>query len=242
MSGAPHLVVNADDFGRSTGVNHGIVQAHVTGIVTSASLMVRHAAAEPAAALARAHAGLGVGLHVDLGEWAFRDREWRASYHVVDTHDRVAVEREVERQLERFTALVGGPPTHLDSHQHVHRQEPVRSVVADAARSIGAPVRHAAGVRYCGAFYGQGRDGAPLPELISAAALARLVAMLPGGPTELACHPAAAVDFETAYGRERLAELAALCHPAVRQALREHDVQLCTFGDLPRSQGAIPCV
>ena len=60
------LVVNADDFGASSGVNRGIVHSHVHGIVTSASLMVDGPAAEPAVELALEHPELGVGLHWDL--------------------------------------------------------------------------------------------------------------------------------------------------------------------------------
>jgi chitin disaccharide deacetylase len=241
MTGGPQLVVNADDFGLSPAINRGIVHAHVAGVVTSASLMVRHAAAPAAAASARDLPALGVGLHLDLGEWRLREGAWQASYDVVDTADRAAVEREVGRQLDRFVALVGGPPTHLDSHQHVHREEPVRSVVADAAGSLGVPARHTPGIRYCGNFYGQGRRGEPLPELISAAALTRLIAELPDGATEIACHPAEAVDVETAYARERLAELAALCDPAVGRAIDARGVRLCTFRDLPPTPGARPC-
>lgn len=47
------MIVNADDFGLSPGVNRGIIQAHEHGIVTSASLMVRRAAAYQAAQYAR---------------------------------------------------------------------------------------------------------------------------------------------------------------------------------------------
>ena len=49
------LIVNADDFGLSAGVNRGIVEAHERGIVTSASLMVRRPAAREAADYARTH-------------------------------------------------------------------------------------------------------------------------------------------------------------------------------------------
>ena len=66
------LIVNADDFGLSAGVNQGIIEAHERGVVTSASLMVRWPAAVAAAAYARSHPQLAVGLHVDLGEWAYR--------------------------------------------------------------------------------------------------------------------------------------------------------------------------
>src|SRR4051794_39741974 len=75
-----YLIVNADDFGQSRGVNAGIVEAHERGVVTSASLMVRWPAAAEAAACARSHPRLAVGLHLDLGEWECRDGTWVARY------------------------------------------------------------------------------------------------------------------------------------------------------------------
>ena len=44
-AGTRHLIVNADDFGQSAGINRGIIEAHEHGIVTSTSLMVRWPAA-----------------------------------------------------------------------------------------------------------------------------------------------------------------------------------------------------
>ncbi|MGH2841718.1 MAG: carbohydrate deacetylase [Solirubrobacteraceae bacterium] len=232
MSAACRLVVNADDFGRSAAINRGILRAHRDGIVTSTSLMVRYPDAAPAAAAARANAQLGLGLHLDLGEWEYRDDEWRSVYDVARTGDRDAVEAELARQLAEFQRLVGAPPTHIDSHQHVHRDEPVRSAVRRAADTLGVPVRHVSGVRYCGAFYGQGRRGEPLPELITADALIALVAVLGDDVTELACHPAEDVDFESSYAVERPLELRSLCDPRVADALRERGVQLGSFRDL----------
>ena len=72
------VVVNADDFGLTEGVNRGILDAHLDGIVTSTTTMVRQPAAADAAARAREAPRLGIGLHVDLGEWAFADGEWVA--------------------------------------------------------------------------------------------------------------------------------------------------------------------
>ena len=137
------LIVNADDFGRSPGVNAGIVRAHEEGIVTSATLMVRWPDAAAAAAYGR-DGDLAVGLHLDLGEWAYRDGEWRELYVVVDDRDAAAVEAEVAAQLDRFEELMGRPPTHLDSHQHVHREGPASESAAGggrAARGAGAVVR-----------------------------------------------------------------------------------------------------
>ena len=86
------LIVNADDFGMSAGINRGIAEAHERGIVTSTSLMVRWPAAKDAAVYARARPALGVGLHLDLGEWMYRDGQWFALYRVVAEDDAAAVE------------------------------------------------------------------------------------------------------------------------------------------------------
>jgi predicted glycoside hydrolase/deacetylase ChbG (UPF0249 family) len=114
----------------------------------------------------------------------------------------------------------------------VHRDEPVRSIVTAAGAALGVPVRHLSGVRYCGAFYGQGRHATPLPEGITPAALAGLIADLPAGATEIACHPAAEDDHPTDYAAERLVELEALCHPAVRAAVHHAGVRLASFAEL----------
>ena len=85
------LIVNADDFGRSVGINRGILRAHREGIVTSASLMVRWPAAGDAAAWARRRDDVSIGLHPDLGEWIVRDSSWEPVYEVVDADDGPAV-------------------------------------------------------------------------------------------------------------------------------------------------------
>ena len=159
-----YLVVNADDLGRTAGVNQGIFHAHERGIVTSASLMVRWPAAEHAVESIRAYPRLGIGLHVDLAEWSFRGGEWRCEYEVVSVDDTASVVQETARQLERFRGLVGREPTHLDSHQHVHRREPAGGVLLDVARRLGVPLRDCTpSVRYRGDFYGQTSRGEPYP-------------------------------------------------------------------------------
>jgi len=62
------LIVNADDWGLTPGVNRGIVRAFQHGIVTSASLLVTGSAFEEAVALARDFPSLDVGLHLALVE------------------------------------------------------------------------------------------------------------------------------------------------------------------------------
>src|ERR1051326_8867864 len=135
------LIVNADDFGLSTGVNRGIIESAENGILTSASLMVRQPAAAEAADYLRSGGRISLGLHLDFGEWVYRNGDWLQRYSVVDVNDAAAVAEEFTRQLSQFEKLVGREPTHIDSHQHVHRQGPLRSIAAKAAKDLGVPLR-----------------------------------------------------------------------------------------------------
>jgi chitin disaccharide deacetylase len=233
VSHARVLVVNADDFGYSPGVNRAIVQAHRDGIVTSTSLMVRPAAARAAVDMSREYPDLSLGLHLDLGEWAFEQGEWRALYAVVDTGDAERVSEEIDRQLAAFRSLVGRDPSHIDSHQHTHLRPIVRPIVKAVARTLGVPLRHCTeGITYCGRFYGQTTEGMSLPDSISAEALKRILRELGHGVTELACHPGEGDDVGTMYRSERRAELDALCDPGVVMEIAAAGLELRSFGSL----------
>jgi predicted glycoside hydrolase/deacetylase ChbG (UPF0249 family) len=233
VSATRHLVVNADDFGLSAGVNAGIAAAHHRGIVTSASLMVWQPAAEDAAALARTMPGLSVGLHLDLGEWRAAGDEWSAVYQRAPLDDADLLAAEVDAQLGRFHRLVGRPPTHLDSHQHVHRGPVVAQVLAARAARLGVPLRDRSGVAYVGGFYGQDGRGRSWPELLTAASLYALLSALPPGWSELGCHPGFAEDTDSVYRDERRLEVVVLCDPALRRWLEGERITLARFGESP---------
>ena len=237
------LIVNADDFGQSAGINRGVIEAHEHGIVTSASLMVCWPGAVAAAAYARSHSSLSVGLHLDVGEWTCRDGAWETTYRWTDPDDPRGVAREAALQLERYRDLIGHDPTHLDSHQHVHRRSPAREVLERMASALDVPLRHCSRVRYCGDFYGQTATGEPLPDLISTTALAAVLRGLPEGVTELACHPGYADDVDSMYRVERSIELETLCAKEIRDVLTEQRIALVSFnavGDLSTRAGANP--
>ena len=234
MGRGKYLIVNADDFGQSPGVNRGVIKAHEHGVVTSASLMTRWPATEEAARYAREHPKLSVGLHLDLGEWAHRAGSWEALYSVVMLDDTEAVMKEIAVQLATFRRLVGKDPTHIDSHQHVHLREPTRSAVIDAARSLSIPARDLnSPAHYCGNFYGQTAEGAPLLDFIGVEALVNVLKGLPEGVTEIGCHPADTIDLDTMYRAERLEELRVLCDRRIRRTMDALDIELCSFGALP---------
>jgi chitin disaccharide deacetylase len=227
------LIVNADDFGQSAEVNGGVIEAHERGIVTSASLMVRWPAAVEAAAWARSRSRFSLGLHFDLGEWVCENDEWRPLYEVVPGDDAGAVAEEFARQLESFRRLASADPTHLDSHQHVHMDEPVRSVLSDAARQLRVPLRKCTPqVRYCGDFYGQDEDGSPFPAGTSLRALLRVLKSLPPGATELGCHPGFGSGVPAIYSQERVREVKVLCDPRARAAVCRAGIELCSFRDI----------
>ena len=224
------LIVNADDFGLTPGVNEGIASAHEGGILTSASLMVRWPAAEQAAAYARLHPKLSVGLHVDLGEWVFRDEQWEVAYEVVPLDNASEIAEEISRQLKKFRELVGQEPTHLDSHQHVHETEPVRSLCLRAAEERHIVLRNTnSEIRYCGSFYGQSNKGYSYSEGISVEGLLKILKGLEPGVTELGCHPATRGDMAGMYREERPVECQTLCDPRAREAIQAEGIELCSF-------------
>jgi len=210
------LIVTADDFGITPGINRGIIQAHRDGILTSTSFMVNRPACEEAAALARECPTLSLGLHLDL-----------------DGIDSERVPAELDRQLDRFLELVGAAPTHMDSHHDVHRQPSVLPHVLACARRAGTPVRGYSGVHHFPEFYGQW-GGESHFEQIGVEGLCRLLdAGVREGVTELTCHPGyVEPGFPSSYNAEREVELRTLCDPRARQALREREIRLIGFRDL----------
>jgi predicted glycoside hydrolase/deacetylase ChbG (UPF0249 family) len=227
------LIVNADDLGMTAGVNRGIARAAEAGIVTSASLMVLRRATEEATEWARRTRAVALGLHVDLGEWSYVDGAWQETYVVARPEDGDAVRVEVAAQLDRFRRVTGAEPTHLDSHQHVHDEGVAAAVVAEIGARLGVPVRGRSSlVRHCGDFYGQTGRGDPYPDSITADVLCALIAGLPHGVTELACHPGDGSDPLTGYAAERKAELDALCDPRVRATVERERIALISFADL----------
>lgn len=233
LTSARRIIVNADDYGLSLGINAGIVEAHSTGIVSSTSLMVRAPAASAAARAAANFPALSVGLHLDLGEWEFVGGEWVARYERAPLTDATLLSAEVNAQLETFRRLTGKNPTHVDSHQHAHKNEPLRSIVLDLARQIGVPVRHfSPNVAYLGDFYGQNETGDAFPERLSPRFLRGLIKSVSDGITELCCHPAQVVDFDSTYATERLTEMACLRDPSVRAAMDSAGIALVSFAEL----------
>ena len=227
------LIVNADDLGYTPLTSAGILAARRDGIVTSASVMVRRPDAEAAVRQAGEEGFDDLGLHLDLGEWTYLGGRWRKLYGVVAMEDPAAVRDECERQLDRFRELVGRDPTHLDSHQHVHRDDPVRPVAREIAARLGIVLRDASRtVAYAGGFYGQYGDGRSAAECLSVEAILGILERATADVVELGCHPGLDPDLETMYCHERKREVEVLCTPGLRERIAAAGFTLATFAAL----------
>ncbi len=220
------LIVNADDFGYSRGINRGIAEAHDLGIVTSTSLMVNAPYAPEAAELARSRPRLSVGIHVNFTNEGER---------LVEFIDPEQCRAGLQRQLDLFCDLMGAPPTHMDSHQHVHRGRTPRPIFQELARQYGIHLRDEPPVIFKGGFYGQWEFGVSNPEKVSVAFLSRMLREeLSHGVYELCCHPGH-FDPEASfvYHHDRELEFHTLTDPRIREVLAETGVRLTSFRDLP---------
>lgn len=248
------LIVNADDFGRATGVNAGIVRAHREGIVTATTLMVAAPATEEAARLAHATPSLDIGVHLTLTYGRPVSDPSRvpslvepdgsfprgpASVNGRPQRDEALIE--YRAQYVRAAALVGRAPTHLDSHHWLHDEPALEWAIAELAIETGAAVRphddaqrerlRARGVRtvdhYRRDFQHEGH--------VDVATLEQILADLAEGLTELGCHPGepdAELTRTSAYAALRVDELATLTDPRAKASVARHGIALADYGAL----------
>jgi chitin disaccharide deacetylase len=152
------LIINADDFGLTSGVNRGILQSHEHGVVTSTTLMACGEKFDEAAALVSQAPRLSVGCHVVLVDGTpvlpasrvsslvgtnspSRFRQSLMSFACLAATgrlDRAQIEAEVTGQITTLQAT-GIQVSHLDSHKHTHMFPAVLKGVLSAAKSCGIP-------------------------------------------------------------------------------------------------------
>ncbi len=152
------LIVNADDFGLTAGVNRAIVEAHNGGVVSSTTLMANGAAFADAVNAARSAPNLSVGCHVTLVDGtpvsppdaadtlvAIRSAEPDKFYSSLSAFaaramlggfDRDQLVAEVAAQIRKIQAT-GLQVTHLDTHKHAHIFPEILVALVRAARICG---------------------------------------------------------------------------------------------------------
>jgi hopanoid biosynthesis associated protein HpnK len=145
-----YLIINADDFGFSQGVNAAIIQAHEEGILTSTSLMVSGDAAQEAIALAKNNPHLAVGLHLVLvcgksvlppsqipnlvdsqGNFSNNPTQAGLNYQF-NQATRAELRLEISAQLEKFRDS-GLNLAHVDGHLHLHVHPVILNILTEFA-------------------------------------------------------------------------------------------------------------
>ena len=241
------LIVNADDFGLSKGVNLGIVEAFNNGIVTSTTLMMNMPEIEHALYLLKENSNLAVGIHLvattgrpicDSVPSLIQDNGKFHSSSDIAKYARVEdIKKEFICQIEKFFSL-GITPTHIDSHHHIHMSEQILTIVLDLAKKYNLPVRlgnndiltkqnykEVKTTRYFSdAFYGKDLTSDKLLEVLKLAESYDTV--------EVMTHPAyvdQALLDGSSYVIPRCKELEILTDSKILSYVEEHKVELINF-------------
>jgi len=149
------IIINADDFGLTTGVNSAVIELHANGFLTSATLMAHASATEDAIALALKTPTLGVGCHIILVDGnptlpahsipTLIDSHTGLLHRKLTTFLRLLllgrihpdeIQAEATAQIARLTQT-GLRLTHIDTHKHTHMFPAVLRPVLKAARAAG---------------------------------------------------------------------------------------------------------
>ncbi|MFE6073776.1 carbohydrate deacetylase [Paenibacillus sp. NPDC057886] len=230
------VIINADDFGLSPGVNLGIIQAYQAGGITSTSMMVNMPGFDHALSLAQSLPDLGIGLHFNLTygrpvtdpaivpslvkpDGSFHQGQIGLMRDIAD------IAKELDAQ---WNVLVQASlsPTHLDSHQLLHQNDPIIfQIMAEKAVRENTPLRKSQ-VQHSSLDI-------PVPWMTDMIlldtygdhkGLQRLLqhlTKLPDGITEIVCHPG--------YVDEPLREISNWLD------IREHELAVFVDQEVPRT-------
>lgn len=262
-----NLVVNADDFGLAMPLSRGIIAAHKKGVVTSASCVVTADSFDESCRLAGANPSLDIGIHlVAVGggrpvlppsrirsllspEGRFPG-SWKGflARMALGRIDYDELSQEFEAQIRRLLDH-GVPPTHCDSHQHIHLLPPVARCVLDLARKYSIPFVRApqaaswnlrsVGMGFFSRMLEKKARGRAIPSLgvecsghLTKGDFLRLLGILASDrspvPGEILAHPGHQTD-EFQWGYDWEGELALLTDPALREEIDKRGMVLTNY-------------
>lgn len=242
------LIVNADDLGLSRGINKGIIRGFRCGIITSATAMVNMPCWEHAAQAISRLPGLGIGLHFNLtlgspltapeaiptlvdeqGNF-HRDREKLAEADPLD------VARELYNQYHRL--LRSGKPSHIDSHEDIHKLANILPVLLEFSARLSLPLRLVPGEQSRYSSFGTATTDSLIDKFQDKGAnrpnFERLLADCQENTVEFRCHPGmvdAELESLSAYTWQRERELAVVC-AYNKEDFAEHGFELISFSGL----------
>ena len=238
------LIVNADDFGLTRGVNYGIVESCAQGIVRSTTVIAGMSAIDHAAELIQRYPSLKTGVHLRLTAGAPMSEnpvsllgpdgnlQRQSTFWDNQKMDPKEIEMELRAQIESFLEA-GFELSHIDGHHHCHKHELVHPIAEKLAAEYDVPLRpclkpvnyKGLSIRFSDDFYGE--------ELTTESFLSIVRQYL--GKTdvlEIMVHPAM-VDSElnklSGYSLPRTQELAILTDSGLEQHLEELGVTITDY-------------
>ena len=244
------VIMNADDFGFSKGVNLAILEGFQHGILTSASLMVNMPGFEHAVSLMKQYPDLlHVGIHLvttvqysvvkglktltDENDHFYRDPE------IIEKSEQSELDKEYQAQMDKFLAT-GLKPDHIDFHVCTTPKQ--LKAAMKLAQKYHLPMR-AQDQQIEGILKEHGIVYAPchIPDFYDHGTVDTLLKLFEKALDEkreiieLALHPAyvdqTLLDLSS-YHIQRAREFASLMNPEVATFIQQHDIELISFEDL----------
>lgn len=247
------LIVNADDYGLSKGVNLGIAEAYRCGPVRSTTVMAGMAGFEHAVELAETLPGLKIGIHLTISSGKsvgsgyknitdsdgrflrLLEVEQRAKEGETDLDE---VETEFEAQIKKILAA-GIKPDHFDTHHHVHNLPGIINVYLKLADKYGVAARF-----YDTELLPGGHKSVKTTEAFSSEFygetatqedLLRMLSSCNADSFEIMSHPAF-VDHDlyssSSYNIKRTYELSILTSSEIMDYIAKNGIELCSFSDI----------
>lgn len=201
------LIINADDFGYSPGVNKGIIEAHTNGVVTSTSVIVDSIAAQEAATLGD-FPNLSVGLHL-----ALQNPSNAAS--------------ELRDQVAKFKAITGELPDHIDVHKVSQHSPELDAVLRAYSQQYSTPIRRQGFAKFIGSYFAPSEGNTSSTELLKQA-----IDQATDEYNEIMCHVGYCDQYlleHSSYNRPRELELQTMCSPEIKQYIAEKDLELANW-------------
>ena len=251
------LIINADDFGYSPGINRGILWGFRRGVITDTSLLINQPFTAEAVQISKDCPGIPVGLHINLTRGvpvsnpydvnSLLDKHGyfkKAGHFLPDSIDAAHVEKEVLAQLECFYHA-GLEATHLDAHQHIHCYPVVMKAMVKGAKIYGIPVRsidqktrfilNTEKILTPDYFISDFFSSATINNLRSV--LSSAAAKYPRGVVELMTHPGFndGNPQNSSYYSQREEELKILCSQDMQAMLQDLQIELVNFFSLKSS-------
>ncbi len=246
------VIIIADDFGMSKGVNLGILEGFLNGVVTSTSMMTNMPGFYHGIEIMKEHKNLDVGIHFVLttgqplspkdkiNSLLNNSGNFEHNIERLAIADKEELKLELETQLKKFLDT-GFTPSHIDFHHEVNFAKNAVEVAIEIAKEYSLPMRgfeeHSralmdkSGVkhpqRFLHGFYG---DNLTTKDLINQINLGKEEEII-----EIMCHPAFVDKFlldNSSYNRQRVIELDILTNIEIINFVKEKNIKLINFKEI----------